>query len=198
MSLSDGPKRTGCDLPRLRSPQALGCGLWRLPKHQLWFLTFFFHPDRKSSIHLRACRLSLVCCLFLHGTQAKNDFMFFNSWKQVERRTFHDSRKLHENQTSVSLSKVKLKYSHVIHLKFVYICFLATIAELSSYERERESDGTQNQKYFLSGSWRNVCQPLIKGAILSLFRFFPSIYSLYTVGLTLYHFLFYPSSWIPQ
>ena len=140
MSLSDGPKRTGCDLPRLRSPQALGCGLWRLPKHQLWFLTFFFHPDRKSSIHLRACRPSLVCCLFLHGTQTKNDFMFFNSWKQVERRTFHDSRKLHENQTSVSISKVKLKYSHVIHLKFVYVCFLATIAELSSYERERERE----------------------------------------------------------
>lgn len=121
---------------RLLSPQALRCGLRRRPKHQLWFLTFFFHPDKKSSIHLRACRPSLVCCQYLHGTQAKNDFMVFNSRKQVERRTFHDSRKLYENQISVSISKVKLEYSHVIHLKFVYVCFLATIAELSSYKRE--------------------------------------------------------------
>ena len=47
------------------------------------------------------------------------------------------TRKLYENQISVSRNKVKLEYSHVIHLKFVYVCFLATIAEFSSYETER-------------------------------------------------------------
>ena len=76
--------------------------------------------------------------------------MFFNSWKQVEKRTFHDSRKLYENQISVSRSKVKLEYSHVIHLKFVSVCFLATIAELSSYETEKVTAHKTRNIFYLA------------------------------------------------
>lgn len=100
--------------------------VWMLPKQQFWFLAFFFHSDKKPSIHLSqrlatmACRPDLACCLFLHGLKAQNDFIFLNSWQQVRKRIFHDMWKCYENQISVSIK---------FHLNTVTLSLLCAVCD---------------------------------------------------------------------
>ena len=55
--------------------------------------------------------------------------------------------------TQENCMKIKYQcpeYSHVIHLKFVYVCFLATIAELSSYETEKVTAHKTRNIFYLA------------------------------------------------
>lgn len=113
-------RELGVDLP---AAFATGTEMWltETPQASALVSHLLFPSNKKSSIHLRACRQS-VCCrviCMVYWVRANLD----TTAELVEERTFHDSRKLYRKSTiSVSISKVKLEYSHVIHLK---ICFMS-------------------------------------------------------------------------
>lgn len=69
--------------------------------------------------------------------------------RKNKRRIFHNTEKLYEIQISGSLNTVLLGHTVPIHLHIVYGCFCTWIAQLSSYNRDYNSQ--QILKYLLLG-----------------------------------------------
>lgn len=110
-------------------------------------------------------------CLFFYTVcEIRMAFTFLNDWKKSKEEKCLIRWKLYKGQISVSISKV----APLVPLRTAYGGFHAATAGVSSYDHrvseKQTPEGTQSQKYLLSGPWQkefsNLCNRWLKRLVL--------------------------------